>query len=101
MTAIALTEAELDLVRSILNAHLPDNVSVAVFGSRAGGRVKPFSDVDLVLEGPERLPTGMLSLLAEAFDESLLRYKVDLVDRFGVSDAFGAIVDATKVPLPR
>lgn len=42
-----------------------------------------------------------ISLLADAFDESLLRYKVDLVDRLGVSDAFGAIVDATKVPLLR
>lgn len=84
-----------------MRAHLPDDVMVTVFGSRAGGRVKPFSDLDLVLEGPARLSLSLLGTLADAFDESLLPFKVDLVDRLSVSESFGAIVDATKVPLPR
>ncbi|MBB4857284.1 putative nucleotidyltransferase [Novosphingobium chloroacetimidivorans] len=99
MTPIALGDADLDLVRSILRAHLPGDVQVAVFGSRAGGRVKPFSDLDLVLEGPGPLSLSLLGTLADAFDESLLPIKVDLVDRLSVDESFGAIVDATKVPL--
>lgn len=101
MNAIALTEGELALVRAILQEHLPPDVKVSVFGSRAGGRVKPFSDIDLLLEGPAPLSLSQLGTLADAFDESLLPYKVDLVDRRSVDDRFGAIVDATKVPLPR
>jgi predicted nucleotidyltransferase len=97
---ITLSDTELAQVRSILDAHLPPGVEVAVFGSRAGGRVKRFSDLDLVLEGPEPLPRSVLGTLADAFDESLLPFKVDLIDRRAVSDEFGAIVDATKQPLP-
>lgn len=100
MSEIALEDAELAQVRSILRAHLPEDVAVAVFGSRAGGRVKRFSDLDLVLEGPAPLPLSLLAMLAEAFDESLLPFKVDLVDRRAVGESFGAIVDATKRPLP-
>lgn len=100
MSAIALEDAELAQVRSILRAHLPEDVAVAVFGSRAGGQVKRFSDLDLVLEGPAPLPFSLLGMLAEAFDESLLPFKVDLVDRRAVGESFGAIVDATKRPLP-
>jgi predicted nucleotidyltransferase len=100
VTSITLKEAELDLVRAILQDHLPPSVKVAVFGSRAGGRVKPFSDLDLVLEGQQPLSWQLLATLADAFDESLLPFKVDLVDRLAVSDSFGEIVDATRRPLP-
>ncbi len=98
---LALNEAELAEVRSILAMHLPAEVRVDVFGSRAGGRVKPYSDLDLVLEGSSALPPALIGTLAEAFDESLLPFKVDLVDRKAVSDGFGAIVDAIKQPFPR
>lgn len=53
-----------------------------------------------MLQGPEPLPWSLLGTLADAFDESLLPFKVDLIDRRAVSDEFGAIVDATKQPLP-
>lgn len=98
---LALDQSQLEEVRAILNAHLPSDVAVGVFGSRAGGRIKRFSDLDLVLEAEEELSLATLSALAEAFDESLLPFKVDLVDRRAVSESFGAIVDATKQPLPR
>ena len=97
---VTLSDTELAQVRSILFCHLPQDVEVAVFGSRAGGRAKKFSDLDLVLEGPQPLPWSLLATLADAFDESLLPFKVDLIDRRNVSDEFGAIVDATKHPLP-
>ena len=36
--------------------------------------------------------------LAHEFDECLLPYKVDIVDRLSVRPEFGHIVDASKVP---
>ncbi|MEO6718294.1 MAG: nucleotidyltransferase domain-containing protein [Novosphingobium sp.] len=96
--AISLKEAEAREVRAILARHLPSNVRVFVFGSRAGGRVKPWSDLDLLLDGDSRLEFGVLARLAEDFDNSRLPWKVDIVDRAAISPEFGRIVDAGKVP---
>lgn len=93
-----LTAEETAEVRAILLRLLPPSVRVFVFGSRAGGRVKPWSDLDLVLEADAPLSLSTLGDLADAFDESDLPWKVDLVDRFAVSQAFGGIVDAVKIP---
>lgn len=97
--ALALSDAELAEVRAILRRHLPAGVRAGVFGSRAGGRPKPWSDLDLVLEGPHALPLALMATLAEAFDDSALPWKVDLVDRRMVNDAFGTIIDANRIDL--
>lgn len=97
--AIALTTPERDEVRAILAAHLPPGIRAGVFGSRAGGTPKPWSDLDLVLEGEAPLPLPLLAALAEAFDESALPWKVDVVDRRSVSQPFGAIIDANRIAL--
>jgi uncharacterized protein len=56
------------------------------------------SDLDLSLEASEPLPLTILACLGEAFDESPLPWKVDLVDRATVTKAFGRIIDAAKLP---
>lgn len=85
-------------MRDILAQNLPPLAQVFVFGSRAGGTPKPWSDLDLSLEAGAPLPLGVLASLAEAFDESPLPWKVDLVDRATVNQAFGKIIDAGKLP---
>lgn len=102
MSIIALEPAELDLVRALLATHLGPEVKISVFGSRSGGgTLKPWSDLDLVLDAPEPLPLATIAALREAFDEAPLRWKVDLVDRRTVSEDFGALIDQTATPLPR
>lgn len=44
---IDLLPRHLELVKKILEAHLP-RVEVKVFGSRATGKAQPYSDLDLV-----------------------------------------------------
>jgi nucleotidyltransferase substrate binding protein (TIGR01987 family) len=75
-----LPEQEFELVRAILKEHIPGK-AVWVFGSRAtGGRMlKRFSDLDLAVEGKLTWPER--AALAEAFDESLLPVKVDVVEQ--------------------
>lgn len=101
--ALALSAQELAQVRAILAAHLPPGVTVSVFGSRAAGAgkpaPKPWSDLDLALEGESPLPLSLMAELAEAFDESALPWKVDLVDGKAISAGFAAIVKAGCVPL--
>lgn len=98
-TRLALSDTELSIVRHILRTHLPKNVSVHVFGSRAVGRPKEWSDLDLVLEGPTALPLALVAELAETFEGSDLRWKVDIVDRRTVNAEFGRLIDKEKVEL--
>lgn len=97
--AIEMTADERHIVEDILSRCLPQGYRAFVFGSRATGiRLKPWSDLDLVIEGPERLSFTLSGTLAHEFDECLLPYKVDIVDRQAVSPEFARIVDASKVP---
>lgn len=96
---LALSPEELAEVRAILARHLPQGIAVSVFGSRARGQAKPWSDLDLALEATEALPLAVLAELAEAFDESALPWKVDLVDRRTVSPEFAAIIARDSIAL--
>lgn len=98
-STLALSAADEGTLRAILDAYLPAHVRVGVFGSRAAGQPKPWSDIDLALSGPEKLPLSLLAELREAFDESELGPKVDLVDRACVSAEFDRIIGETLRPL--
>ena len=96
---LAIGAREMAIIRDIAARLLPEDVQVSVFGSRAGGKPKPWSDLDLVLESAAPLSLSLMAELAEAFDESELPWKVDIVDRSAVSKGFGDIIDRDKVPL--
>jgi len=75
---LALGSTELAVVRGILAQHVPGQ-NVWAFGSRVTGlRLKKFSDLDLALEG--RLDWTLRANLHEAFDESDLPMKVDVLE---------------------
>lgn len=50
---------------------------VFVFGSRARGDQRKFSDLDLLIKGP--VSSQLISLIREELEESRLAIKVDLV----------------------
>ena len=52
---------------------------VYLFGSRARGDASPSSDIDLAIVSDQDLSED-LTMLREILEESLLPYKVDLVD---------------------
>lgn len=89
---------DLDAVRAILARHVPDR-EVRVFGSRVTGPVKPFSDLDLVLMGDEPLDLLTRAALVDAFDESDLPFRVDLVEWASTADAFRELIDRQAVKL--
>ena len=74
---------------------------VWAFGSRARGCAKPYSDLDLVIMDVEPLSLDALAVLNEAFAESDLPWKVDVVEWARMSDAFRRIVERDKVLLQR
>jgi type I restriction enzyme S subunit len=95
---IDLRPAEWEIVRELLARHLPD-CEVWGFGSRVNGRAKPFSDLDLAIVGTGPVELSTLANLAEDFSESLLPFKVDLVDWATTSERFRAIIGANRVVL--
>jgi predicted nucleotidyltransferase len=90
--AIALDEAERALVLQILNAALPPGVTVSVFGSRATGRARRYSDLDLSIDAGRPLTRDETAALADAFEESDLPWRVDLIDLHMVSEAFRGVI---------
>lgn len=76
---IDITPEERAIVLRILNEIVPDR-EVRAFGSRVTGKAKPFSDLDLAIVGDEPLPLKTRAQLEEAFSESELPWKVDVLD---------------------
>jgi len=74
-----LEPVDLDRVLAILRCRIP-NRSVWVFGSRANGKARKNSDLDLVVHGSEAIPNDVYRQLVEDFDESDLPIRVDLLD---------------------
>jgi len=87
------------IVADIIARHLPGGVLVRVFGSRAKWSAKPHSDLDLAVKGKGPLPGAVLGDLAEAFSESDLPFRVDVVDWHSVAPSFQAVVDRDGVAL--
>ncbi len=90
--SINLSEAELAIVREILTRLIPDR-EVRAFGSRVTGRTKKFSDLDLAIMGKKPIPLTTMADLRDAFTESDLPFKVDLVDWATTSDTFRSIIE--------
>jgi predicted nucleotidyltransferase len=84
---------DIAIVRAILKELVPD-LEVWIFGSRVHGRtLKPFSDIDLAVISNAPLEMAVLDALKEAFTESDLPYRVDVVDFASASPAFRTIIE--------
>jgi len=87
-----ISTEQLAILHDILRRHLPTGAQVWAFGSRVSGRVKPFSDLDLLVDAGGALTLDLSAELAEAFDESDLPFKVDIVDQHRVGAGFRAAI---------
>ncbi len=98
--AMQLTKEHRAEIRRIFDRTLPPEVQVFAFGSRVHGRnLKPFSDLDLCLKGDGPIPSSVLSTLVTAFEDSLLPFKVDLVDWATIGSEFKSAIAADLRPL--
>jgi len=88
---IELTPEQIETVRRILVQYVP-GLEVRIFGSRVDGRAKPYSDLDLALMTEQPLPLRTAALLRDAFSESDLPFKVDIVDWAEISESFRKVI---------
>jgi predicted nucleotidyltransferase len=89
---IDLAPEHLAIVKTILGRHLPTR-RVTAFGSRVDGSSRTRSDLDLCVMGDHPLSFGQIAELQEAFSDSGLPMKVDLVDWASTGEAFRRIIE--------
>ncbi len=97
---IALKTNELEIVQKIIEQQIPHQ-DIYVFGSRATKNYKPHSDLDLCVRSEHPLSLQQLSELHEAFSNSDLPMRVDIVDWATASQEFRAIIQKNAIQLKR
>jgi predicted nucleotidyltransferase len=93
-----LSDAQARTLRAIVERVVP-GAEVWVFGSRATGRARPFSDVDLLFTRPARLSWAARADLRDAFEASELPFRVDVVDVTGLAPGMAQRIAAEKLAL--
>lgn len=86
------------IVRDILQRYVPDR-EVWAFGSRAKWTAKEFSDLDIAIIVDEPLSIGLMAEMREAFQESSLPFKIDIVDWASITPAFRQVIQASKLQI--
>lgn len=86
-----VTPEDLKLVKSILAKYIP-NYDVYAFGSRARGTARKFSDLDLAVMSERPLNFDLYATLKDAFSESNLPFKIDIVDWASIDEKFQDVI---------
>ena len=87
-----LTPRQVEIVKSILAAHVPGR-EVRAFGSRVRGSAGKFSDLDIIIITAAPLDFGRLGRLRDAFSESDLPFRVDVLDWSTTNAEFKTLVE--------
>ena len=98
MTAIQLQPEHAQIVRKVFDTVLP-GAQVWVFGSRATGKARPFSDLDLLITQPSKRTWAQRADLSDAFEESALPFLVDVVPISVLAPGFAERVNRERVAL--
>lgn len=93
---IRIAENHLAMIKKILRAHAPD-CEVRAFGSRLTDKAKNYSDLDLVVVGKKKIERKIMIALKEAFEESTLPFRIDLLDWRRISDNFKKIIQKNYI----
>lgn len=72
-----LSDATVNAISGVFARH-PEVRKALLYGSRAKGRHKPGSDIDLTLIGDEKLDLDGLFQIMDELDDLLLPYTIDL-----------------------
>lgn len=97
-----LTKQEFEQLEQTLFAPLRNaGAKIWIFGSRARGDHKKFSDIDILFELTESkaLPSGLLSKIKEDLELGNLPYKVDVVERKNIADSYRDQIEKEKIAL--
>ena len=93
-----ISEGEREIILDILYRWIP-GVAVKSFGSRTRNSTKKWSDLDLALMTDTPVPPAVMMNLKLDFSESILPWRVDLLDWTRASASFRESIAADLSPL--
>lgn len=98
MSGLVLPQRYLDQVQALLRSHAP-HTEVWAYGSRVSGGGHEASDLDLVLRNPANPASATPELfeLKEAFIESNLPIRVDILDWSRIPESFHREIERAHV----
>jgi len=91
MSGLDVTAGQWSIIRSILQKYLQDQ-EIWAFGSRVTGKAKPYSDLDIVVVSEKPLSPELEADLIDAFRESDLPWKVDVLEWSKTGEQFRKII---------
>lgn len=78
-----------ELVKHIVLQHVDStSFKVFLFGSRACGNSKKFSDIDVGILGNKPFSTITKFEIEQAIEDSIVPFKVDIIDFFNANSTF-------------
>ena len=96
-----LEQRHLDFLKEILQKNISDNnAKFYIFGSRAKGTYKDYSDVDIAVKLPnKKLSTDILGKILLEFSDSTLPYEVDVIDLNSIDEKFKKLIADSLVEI--
>lgn len=96
-----LDARHIEFIVNILKKNISDkNVRFYVFGSRAKGNYKEYSDIDIAVDFKgEKLCENVLDNIILEFENSVLPYEVDVIDLNAIDDNFKKLIKDSLVEL--
>ena len=87
-----LEDRHIDFIKETLKKYIPNpDAKFYVFGSRAVGKYREYSDVDIAID-VQNLPSDTKSKLELEFENSTFPYEVDIVDLNNIKEDFKNLI---------
>lgn len=94
-----LEDRHLNFIKDMLKKHIPNpDAKFYVFGSRAKGKNRPYSDIDIAIDCSDLTLERKLKLESD-FENSIFPYEVDIVDLNTIKESFKNIIKDDLVEL--
>lgn len=87
-----LEDRHLNFIKEMLKKHISNpEAKFYIFGSRATGKYKKYSDVDIAIDCTNMTSDQKIKLQSD-FDNSTFPYEVDIIDLNNIQDNFKNLI---------
>lgn len=101
MTNFGLETKYLEFLKTTLrNRFCDENIKFYIFGSRAKGTHKEYSDIDIAIDNQgEKISTDILLSAISEFENSTFPYEVDIIDLNSIEENFKLLITPDLIEL--
>ena len=98
MHNLDLEERYQNFIKTSIKEILPD-AKIFIYGSRVKNKALKYSDVDIAVKCPTKIPFEKILKLKAYFENSTFPYQVDLIDLDDISEKFLSMIkeDLTEI----